>query len=304
MRLVTYRQHPQESARLGVVHNGLVVDVQGFAAHAGVDLPSTMLAFIDLGPVAVRLLADLLEEADASWLVGTSIPEGNATLLAPIPRPRKNIFGIGLNYTEHVAESARSLDTSKELPQQPVIFSKPPTAVIAWNDPIYHNANVTKQLDWETELAVIIGQTARHVAKKDAMNYVFGYTIINDISARDCRRAGQWIVSKGQDTFAPMGPAIVTADEITDPHNLNLTTHVNGVEKQNSNTKYMLFKIDDLIADISSVMTLEPGDIIATGTPAGVGAGRTPQEFMWPGDVLVSTIERIGYLRNPIVTAG
>jgi 2-keto-4-pentenoate hydratase/2-oxohepta-3-ene-1,7-dioic acid hydratase in catechol pathway len=304
MRLVTYRQHPQESARLGVVHNGLVVDVQGFAAHAGVDLPSTMLAFIDLGPVAVRLLADLLEEADASWLVGTSIPEGNATLLAPIPRPRKNIFGIGLNYTEHVAESARSLDTSKELPQQPVIFSKPPTAVIAWNDPIYHNANVTKQLDWETELAVIIGQTARHVAKEDAMNYVFGYTIINDISARDCRRAGQWIVSKGQDTFAPMGPAIVTADEITDPHNLNLTTHVNGVEKQNSNTKYMLFKIDDLIADISSVMTLEPGDIIATGTPAGVGAGRTPQEFMWPGDVLVSTIERIGYLRNPIVTAG
>src|SRR5690606_14237809 len=133
MRLVTYRQHPQESARLGVVHNGLVVDVQGFAAHAGVDLPSTMLAFIDLGPVAVRLLADLLEEADASWLVGTSIPEGNATLLAPIPRPRKNIFGIGLNYTEHVAESALSLDTSKELPQQPVIFSKPPTAVIAWN---------------------------------------------------------------------------------------------------------------------------------------------------------------------------
>ena len=212
-----------------------------------------------------------------------------------------NIFGIGLNYTEHVAESARSLDTSDELPKQPVIFSKPPTAVVAWNDPIRHNAKVTQQMDWETELAVVIGRTARQVAEADALNYVFGYTVVNDVSARDCRRAGQWIVSKGQDSFAPMGPCIVTRDEITDPHNLNLSTKVNGVEKQNSNTRFMLFNVNQLIADISSVMTLEPGDIIATGTPAGVGAGRTPQEWMWPGDVVESHIEGIGMLRNPIV---
>ncbi|WP_439568265.1 fumarylacetoacetate hydrolase family protein [Sphingopyxis sp.] len=300
MRFVTYRTIETEP-RLGLLHDGLVVDVEYFGDAIGHDLPSTMLDFIDLGPVALRFLQEAVAAAATADLVGTALPEGNVTLLAPIPRPRKNIFGIGLNYTEHVAESARSLDTSNELPKQPVIFSKPPTAVVAWNDPICHNAKVTQQLDWETELAVIIGSTARHVAEAGALNHVFGYTVINDVSARDCRRAGQWIVSKGQDSFAPMGPCIVTADEIGDPHNLNILTHVNGVEKQNSNTRFMLFNVPQLIADISSVMTLEPGDIIATGTPAGVGAGRDPQEFMWPGDVVECTVEGIGTLRNPIV---
>ena len=303
MRLITYRMQG-EAARLGAVHDGLAIDVQHFGARAGVELPSTMLGFIDLGFQAVKLLDRLLASPESRWLVGASVPEGNVEVLAPIPRPRKNIFGIGLNYTEHVAESARKLDTSAELPQQPVIFSKPPTAVISATDPIRHNAAVTQQLDWETELAVVIGRTAHHVSREDAFRYVFGYTVINDISARDCRRAGQWIVSKGQDTFAPMGPAIVTADAVPDPHDLTIRTYVNGVEKQHGNTAYMLFRIDDLIADISSVMTLEPGDIIATGTPAGVGAGREPQEFMWPGDVLESVIDGIGHMRNPIVAYG
>jgi len=302
MRLATYRIG-QETARLGLLKDGLCIDVALLGARQGVAFPSTMLEFIDLGPVALKALGALATGATPGDLVGASVPEGNVTLLAPIPRPRKNIFGIGLNYTEHVAESARSLDTSASLPQEPVIFSKPPTAVIAWNGSIRHNAEVTQQLDWECELAVVIGSTAKNVSKETALDYVFGYTVINDISARDCRRAGQWIVSKGQDTFAPMGPAIVTADEIGDPHNLQLTTFVNGVEKQNGNTKFMLFNVNDLIADISTVMTLEPGDIIATGTPAGVGAGREPQEFMWPGDVVECTIEKIGTLRNPIVKA-
>ncbi|SBV33374.1 Fumarylacetoacetate hydrolase domain-containing protein 2 [uncultured Sphingopyxis sp.] len=302
MRFVTYRTVETEP-RLGLLHDGLVIDVEYFGDAIGQDLPSTMLDFIDLGPIGLRFLREAIDSATTADLIGTSLPEGNVSLLAPIPRPRKNIFGIGLNYTEHVAESARSLDTSKELPQQPVIFSKPPTAVAAWNDPIGHNAKVTQQLDWETELAVVIGSTARRVTEADALNHVFGYTVINDVSARDCRRAGQWIVSKGQDGFAPMGPCIVTRDEIGDPHDLNILTHVNGVEKQNSNTRFMLFNINQLIADISSVMTLEPGDIIATGTPAGVGAGRDPQEFMWPGDVVECTIEGIGTLRNPIVAA-
>ena len=302
MRLVSY-DIEFSGARLGVLHDELVVDVRRFAAANGKDLPKSMLEFIDLGPPALTVLREMLAEAGPAAFAGSAYPESNARILAPIPRPRKNIFGIGLNYTEHVAESARSLDTSNELPQEPVVFSKPPTAVVSATDPIRHNAEVTQQMDWETELAVVIGKTARSVTKDEAMNYVFGYTVINDISARDCRRAGQWIVSKGQDTFAPMGPCIVTADDIEDPHNLNLSTHVNGVEKQNSNTKYMLFRIDDLIADISTVMALEPGDIIATGTPAGVGAGRDPQEWMWPGDILESTVEGIGTLRNPIVPA-
>lgn len=300
MRLITYRVH-QEKARLGVLRGDQVIDVFRFGAKSGVELPATMLEFIDLGARAIPVLEDLIREADPRCLLQASLPTSNVQVLAPIPYPRKNIFGIGLNYMKHVEESSRKLDTAKERPEKPVIFTKPPTTVISATDAIKHNARVTQQLDWETELAVVIGHTARNVAREDAMSHVFGYTVVNDISARDCRRSGQWIVSKGQDTFCPMGPCIVTADEITEPQNLNLSTRVNGEEKQNSNTQYMLFKIDELIADISSVMTLEPGDIIATGTPEGVGAGREPQEFMWPGDVLESTVEGIGTLRNPIV---
>lgn len=300
MRLVTYSKQ-QDAARLGLIDGQQIIDIARFGAATGLALPATMLEFIDLGPAAVTAVAAALPGLSTAQRVACAVPAHNVSLLAPIPRPRKNIFGIGLNYTEHVAESARSLDTSGELPKQPVIFSKPPTTVISWCHPVHHNARVTQQLDWETELGVIIGQTARNIAEADALDVVFGYTVVNDISARDCRRAGQWIVSKGQDTFAPMGPCIVTADELADPHNLNIVTRVNGVEKQNSNTRFMLFNVNQLIADISSVMTLEPGDIIATGTPAGVGAGRTPQEFMWPGDVLESQIEGIGTLRNPIV---
>ncbi|MNF93372.1 Ureidoglycolate lyase [compost metagenome] len=233
-----------------------------------------------------------------------SYPVSNVKILAPIPRPRKNIFGIGLNYIEHVAESSKSLDTSKELPKEPVIFSKPPTTVIGPGDAIEHDAAITRQLDWEVELAVVIGTAAKRIHSKDALQYVFGYSLMIDMSARDCRRAGQWIYSKGQDTYAPFGPVIVTADEIDNPQSLNLSLKVNGVTKQSSNTKHMLFDVATLIADISKGITLEPGDIIATGTPEGVGAGRVPQEWVWPGDIIEAEIERIGYLRNPVVAVG
>src|SRR5690606_18855046 len=182
----------------------------------------------------------LLKSYEGKWPVGTSIPLENVRLLAPIPRPRKNIFGIGLNYVEHVEESSRSLDTSKDLPTKPVIFSKPPTSVIGPGEAIEHNAKITQQLDWEVELAVIMGRRAQRVAEADALNYVFGYSVMIDISARDCRRAGQWIYSKGQDTYGPFGPCIVTADEIPDPHVLDLSLTVNGVTKQSSNTRHML----------------------------------------------------------------
>jgi 2-keto-4-pentenoate hydratase/2-oxohepta-3-ene-1,7-dioic acid hydratase in catechol pathway len=301
MKLVTYRSGCEAAARLGALSADHVVDLQRLGQKTGIDLPNNMLSFIDLGRRAVAATAEMLATHLEKWPVGTALPVGNVTLLAPIPRPRKNIFGIGLNYVEHIAESSLALDTSANLPDKPVIFSKPPTTVIGTGDAIQHNAKLTQQLDWEVELAVIIGRTARRVSKSEALAHVFGYSVMNDVSARDNRRAGQWIFSKGQDSYAPFGPCIVTADEISDPQALELWLTVNGVEKQRSNTRHMLFKVDELIADISSAITLEPGDIIATGTPSGVGAGRTPQEWMWPGDVIEAGIAGIGQIRNPIV---
>ncbi len=301
MRLVTFRSDVTASARLGAIVNDLVVDLFEFGLAIGQPLPDNMLDFIDMGPAAVTATHHLLNDYADELPLGVALPVSNVKLLAPIPRPRKNIFGIGLNYVEHVAESSRTLDTSKDLPKEPVIFSKPPTTVVGPDDAIEHNKNITQQMDWEVELAVIMGSRAKRVNKEDALNYVFGYSVMLDVSARDCRRAGQWIYSKGQDTFAPFGPVIVTADELVDPHNLNLSLTVNGVTKQSSNTKHMLFNVNHLIADISAGITLEPGDIIATGTPEGVGAGRDPQEWMWPGDVVETTVEGIGTLRNYIV---
>ncbi len=301
MKLVTYTSHVGNASRLGAIMDDMVVDLNALGRQEGVDLPNTMLEFIDLGPDAVRVADALLVAAKGAYPAGTALPLRGVRLLAPIPRPRTNIFGIGLNYTEHVAESAASLDTSPDLPREPVIFSKPPSCVIGPGAAIEHNAAITQQLDWEVELAVIIGTRAKRVEREDALRHVFGYSVILDMSARDCRRAGQWIYSKGQDTYAPMGPCIVTTDEIADPQTLDLWLTVNGEEKQRSNTAYMLFKVDELIADISQGMTLEPGDIIASGTPAGVGAGRTPQEFLWPGDVVEAEVETIGRLRHPVV---
>src|SRR6218665_133494 len=299
MKLLTYKTTSGEQ-KLGILHNDTIIDVERLGHKTNETFPKTMLELIDAGLEEVGRIAYILDKANENTIAAVAVPMNEVTLLAPIPKPRKNIIGIGLNYTEHVAESARTLDTSNELPQKPVIFSKPPTAVTATDTNILLNPKLTQQLDWEVELAVIIGKKGKYVAATEAMDYVFGYTVINDISARDCRRAGQWIVSKGQDTFAPMGPYLVTRDEIENPHNLNLSLTVNGVEKQNANTKFMLFNINALIEDLSIVFTLEPGDIIATGTPAGAGAGRNPQEWLWNGDVVEATVEGIGTLVNTV----
>lgn len=303
MKLVTYRATVESEARLGVLHGDLIVDVEALGAEYGEEMPDTMLELIDAGKPALALLQQMVDEMGDLPPLHTSVPLSNATLCAPIPRPRKNIWGIGLNYTEHVAESARTLDTDQALPQKPVVFSKPPTCVIADGAPILHDKNMTQQLDWEVELAVIMGSGGKKIAKENALDHVFGYSVFIDVSARDNRRAGQWIFSKGQDSYGPFGPCIVTADDIPDPHNLTLWLTKNGEEKQRSNTKFMLFDIPSLIADISTGMTVEPGDIIATGTPAGVGAGQDPQEWMWPGDTIVAGIDGIGQLRHPVVDA-
>ncbi len=299
MRLVTYRAE-NAAARLGVEMDGLVVDVEKLGAAHGTTLPGNMQALIDDATTALPFLRGLLGKSQP-FPPGCALYKENVKILAPIPRPRKNIFGIGLNYRAHVEESAKGLDTAADAPSKPVLFSKPPTTVIGPGDAIHHDAKLTQQLDWEVELAVIIGKTATRVSANAAMSHVFGYSVIIDISARDNRRAGQWIFSKGMDTYAPFGPCIVTADEIEEPHELNLWLQKNGEMKQNSNTRHMIFRIPELISDISSGITLEPGDIIASGTPAGVGAGRSPPEWLWPGDVIEAGVENIGVLRQPIV---
>jgi 2-keto-4-pentenoate hydratase/2-oxohepta-3-ene-1,7-dioic acid hydratase in catechol pathway len=299
MKLLTYKTADTEP-RLGFLHNNLIIDMEDFGDISNFPLPNDMLDLIDMGIEIIDELNELVAETPENFFEEISYDLQEVTILAPIEKPRKNIIGIGLNYTEHVAESARTLDTTGKLPQKPIIFSKPPTTVTATHTEIIKNTQLTEQLDWEVELAVVIGKKGKYVPKADAMDYVFGYTVINDISARDCRREGQWIVSKGQDTFAPMGPYLVTKDEIENPHHLNLSLTVNGVEKQNSNTQFLLFNINDLIEDLSTVFTLEPGDIIATGTPSGVGAGRSPQEWLYDGDVVEATVEGIGTLVNTV----
>lgn len=297
MRLATFRSEVTGAARLGVIMNDTIIDVALLGAAEKVDLPESMLGLLDQGPATLAHLGRLVEARASSWPTGTALPLGNVRLLAPIPRPRKCIFGVAFNYADPKG-------VPRELPKDPVVFSKPPTSVIGPGEAIEHNASITQNLDWEVELAAIIGRTARNVAPEDALSYVFGYSVLIDISARDCDRAGQWLYAKGQDTYAPFGPVIVTADDIPDPQNLDLSLHVNGEEKQRSNTRHMFFGVGALIADISCRITLEPGDIIATGTPDGIGISRSPQEWLWPGDVVEAEVSGIGKIRHPVVAVG
>lgn len=295
MRFVTFSTADKPEPRIGVVIDDEVKDAKAALADV-VDVPDRLIDYIAGGKelhARVQGASDVLAAAPSAGRLDA------VTLHAPL-RPGK-VIGVGLNYVEHVEESSRSLDTDKELPERPVLFSKPGTAVVGPNSPIRHNARLTQMLDWECELAVVMGTEAFGVSEDQALDYVFGYSIINDISARDQRRSGQWFFSKGQDSYAPFGPMIVTSDEIGDPHGLQLRLTVNGDERQNGNSRHMLFKIPTLIADITSGMTLEPGDVIASGSPQGVGAAMDPPTFLQPGDVVECTIEKIGILRNPVV---
>lgn len=227
-------------------------------------------------------------------------------LLAPIPRPRRNVFCVGKNYHEHAAEFANSgFDTSaakgETAPEFPVIFTKPPSSIVADGDPVLRFADVTQQLDYEAELAVVIGGPGRGIAPADALAHVWGYTIVNDVTARDLQqRHRQWFLGKSMDTFCPMGPWIVTADEVGDPTNLEVRCWINGELRQHANTRDLIFDIPTIIATISAGITLQPGDIIATGTPAGVGIGFKPPRFLNPGDVMKIAIDRLGTLTNTV----
>ncbi|MFF1809631.1 fumarylacetoacetate hydrolase family protein [Streptomyces sp. NPDC058251] len=300
MRLITYSLD-DGPARLGAQIDESVINLSALAAFHDEELPQDLLSLVRAGDSANETARRLLATDPVAWPADVRHRLDEVALCAPL-RPGK-IIGVGLNYVEHVEESSRSLDTDTELPTRPVLFSKPSTAVTGPGRPILHNADLTDQLDWECELAVVIGRTAFRVSEDDAFSYVFGYSIVNDISARDQRRSGQWFFSKGQDSYAPFGPAVVTADDIADPMSLDLELRVNGVTKQKSNTRHMLFPIARLIADITSGVTLEPGDVIATGSPSGVGAGMVPPQFLVPGDTVEATVEGIGTLSNPVVDA-
>lgn len=301
MKLVTFRHDVESPASLGVIYNDMVINLGLLGEVTGNPMPDRMQDLIEMGPQALPPIQGWLDGFEDDFPIGTTLPLAGLELLAPIPRPQKNVFCIGLNYTEHVAESAPMMDGDASLPETPVVFSKPPTSIIGPDAPIRHDASITAELDWEVELAVIIGQRTFRATPETALDHVFGYSVMIDVSARDNQRGTQWLMSKGQDSYAPFGPWIVTADEITDPHNLDLWLTLNGVEKQRSNTRHMLFDIKRLIADISAGITLEAGDIIATGTPEGVGAGRNPQEWMWPGDVVSAGIAGIGTITHPVI---
>lgn len=218
----------------------------------------------------------------------------DAKLLAPIARPPK-IICVGLNYRDHAEES------NLAIPEVPTIFAKFATSVTGHGHPIVLPKASAKP-DYEAEMAVVIGKGGRHIAEKNWRDHVFGYTILHDVSARDFQMATtQWMIGKTFDTFCPMGPAIVTADEIEDPHNLDISLSIDGEELQHSNTKHLIFNIPYLIAFLSSVFTLEPGDIISTGTPAGVGFARTPPRWLRPGDTVTVKVQGIGELVNPVV---
>ena len=292
MRYATFERDSKVS--WGVVQTGGVLDLPAAAAAAGLtDWPETLLAFIQAGPVWWERASQLAAAAGSASL----LPLSGLRLLAPVPQPLRNVFALGLNYAEHAAEGGHNA------PDAPIYFTKATTAVIGPDEPIIADPSVSQKLDWEVELGVILGTGGRRISEADALDHVFGYTVIHDVSARDLQfaRSGQWFLGKSFDTGCPMGPWIVSADEIGDPQNLDLCLHVNGVEKQSSNTRYMIFPVAKILADLSSVLTLQAGDIISTGTPSGIGGTREPPEFLQPGDVTEAEVSGVGLLRNPVL---
>jgi 2-keto-4-pentenoate hydratase/2-oxohepta-3-ene-1,7-dioic acid hydratase in catechol pathway len=269
-----------------------------------------LLGVRDLVEVIARWeeLADHVRRAaDDASRAGAGLAE--VQLLAPIPRPRRNVFAVGKNYREHAREfGASGYDASAgtpqagadEVPSHPVVFTKPPTSVVGPDAVIERHARVTNELDYEAELAVIIGPGGRDISAAEAGRHVWGYTAVNDVTARDRQRDHrQWFLGKGLDTFCPMGPGAVTADEL-DGAALEITCHVNGELRQKASSGNMVFDIPRLIETISAGLTLEPGDVIATGTPAGVGIGFQPPRFLQTGDVVEVSITGIGTLRNRV----
>jgi 2-keto-4-pentenoate hydratase/2-oxohepta-3-ene-1,7-dioic acid hydratase in catechol pathway len=310
MRLLTYRKGSAKP-RVGALAGEAVLDLGALAAdlarergtvRRGRNFPRTMLELIQGGADALVAAREALAHGDdvvARDGIGVlserklGAPATRVRLEAPIPRPARNVFCLGRNYKEHAAERGA------EAPPHPVYFTKAPETVVAPGAKVVHHA-ATKELDYEVELAVVIGTAGRDIARERALEHVFGYTIINDVTARDLqKRHGQWFKGKSMDTFCPMGPVLVTADEIPDPQALSVAMRINGETRQSSHTSRMIFPVDECIAVLSQGFTVLPGDVIATGTPEGVGAALG--KFLGTGDRMEAEIEGIGVLANRIV---
>jgi 2-keto-4-pentenoate hydratase/2-oxohepta-3-ene-1,7-dioic acid hydratase in catechol pathway len=287
MKLITYLDG---HLRVGAVAGGRVADLS--------EKFDSMQTLIEEGEPALEEARSLAEKADPQAEVG------EVELRAPIPHPRRNVFCMGWNYLTHFEEGqGRRGDNQEELPEYPTFFDKPTTTVVGPYDDIPFDPDFSEKMDYEAELAVVIGRAGRSIPAAEAMDHIFGYTLANDVTARDVQRrhGGQWLKGKGMDGSCPLGPWIVTADEITDPQDLTVQCDVNGVQKQDSNTRFMVFPIARLIEELSLAMTLLPGDILLTGTPEGVGYARSPPEYLSPGDEVTVTIPVIGRITNRVV---
>lgn len=302
MRYLTFSLPGDPTPRLGALRGDRVVDIKK-AVQATWPGPAadSLLGLIQAGRDAWQRMASLVETA----LAGTGADHHrlqDVTCHAPIMRPLKNIFCLGLNYLSHAQESSRARERPFKIPEAPVFFTKAPTSVNGPFDDVPWDSTLTDQVDYEAELGVLIGTTCKNVPRSAALDQVFGYTIINDTSARDLQlRHMQWFKGKSLDGFCPMGPIVVTADEFGDPQQKRISLRLNGETRQQATTADMIFPVDVIIESLTRGMTLEPGDLIATGTPEGVGLGRQPPEYMRDGDVMETEIEGLGVMRNKIV---
>lgn len=281
MKLVTFTHNKQ--SRVGAVIDDVVVDSKGYA-----DIPSSMIEFLDAGSKALLVMQELIVRGSAR------IALNEVKLNAPVPRPGK-FLGIALNYANHIAE------TGRDQPEYPSFFTKQSSCVIGCGDAI-HRPRVSDKLDYEGELAFVIGKRCRHVPVDKAHQVIAGFTIANDVSVRDWQmRSPTMMIGKSFDTCGPLGPWIVTPDELGDPHNLAIKTWIDDELRQNANTSQMIFNCYDMVAYLSQAMTLEPGDVISTGTPSGVGVKMQPRGYMKPGQTAKIEIEGIGTLSNPVI---
>lgn len=310
MRFVSFATQRLPKPHLGLVREDEVLDIDLAGQALGLNAPDQMQELIENYTNYQSVLQALLERAGSRRFsevrayaeIGAAHRLDAVQLAAPIPRPRKNIFCVGVNYSEHARETAALRGRSPEAPAAPLFFTKAPTAVNAPYGVIEIDPAVSTEIDWEAELGVIIGKTCKNVSAEEALSCVFGYTTVNDVTARDLQTLHkQFFKGKSLDGSCPSGPWIVTADEVPDPQRLPIRLRVNGIVKQDSNTSEMIFSVAKLIESLSLGMTLEPGDILATGTPSGVGFSRNPPEFLRAGDIMETEIEGIGILRNAVV---
>jgi len=291
MKIIRYRYRNKEC--YGVLNRQAVLYLSALAKRFKKQLPQRLEDFVALEETAMKTAEDLLKKANDNDIENVSAPMSAVSLLAPIASPPK-IICLGLNYFDHAAE------TNSAVPDEPVIFMKPHTTIIGPNENIV-KPNFVKKLDYEGELAIVMGKKAKNIPISEAKKYIFGYTILNDVSARDFQfKDKQWTRGKSFDTFAPTGPCITTANQLQDTANLAIRTWVNGELRQNSSTKNMAFSVSEIVHHLSRVMTLDPCDVIATGTPAGVGFAMKPPKYLRHGDVVRIEIEGIGVLENTV----